>query len=201
MNIFAFMALVVLALFYGVYFGKQLAQRRQGIQTRQIGRHKEAEIRRVEYLLALATGLLPIAQLLSIVMDWSLLPSTLRYVGFAVGLAGDAIFIVAVVRMRDQWRAGLPEQAQTHLVTEGIYAYSRNPAFLGFDGMYVGVLLLYFNLLTFVLTAFAVIMLHQQILQEEKFLSAAFGKEYDDYRKRTARYMGFGKFVKKERKA
>lgn len=201
MNIFAIMALVVLALFYVVYFGKQLAQRRQGIQTRQLGRHKEVEIRRVEYLLALATGLLPIAQLLSIAMEWSMLPSALRYAGSAVGLAGDAVFIVAVVRMRDQWRAGLPEQAQTHLVTEGIYAYSRNPAFLGFDGMYVGVLLLYFNLLTFVLTAFAVTMLHQQILQEEKFLSAAFGKEYDDYRKRTARYMGFGKFAKKERKA
>ena len=30
----------------------------------------------------------------------------------------------------------------------GIYRYSRNPAFLGFDLMYAGVLLLYGNLLT-----------------------------------------------------
>lgn len=163
MNGFAIMALVVLALFYGVYFGKQLAQRRQGIQTNQIGRHKEGEIRRVEYLLALATAVLPIAQLLSIAMDWSLLPNALRCAGFAVGLAGDAVFIAAVAHMRNQWRAGLPEQAQTHLVTDGIYAYSRNPAFLGFDGMYAGVLLLYFNPLTLVLTAFAVAMLHCQI--------------------------------------
>ncbi len=200
MNVFATMALAVMALFYGVYYGKQLAQHRQGIRTNQIGRHKEGEIRRVECLLALATGLLPVIQLLSIALDWSLLPSALRYVGFIIGLAGDAIFIAAVARMRDQWRAGLPEQAQTHLVTDGIYTYSRNPAFLGFDGMYAGVLLLYFNPLTLVLTAFAVVMLHCQILEEEKFLSAAFGKEYDDYCKHTARYMRFGKFAEKERK-
>ena len=35
------LALIVLVLFYGIYFGKTMAQKRKGIQTRQIGRRKE----------------------------------------------------------------------------------------------------------------------------------------------------------------
>ena len=43
--------------------------------------------------------------------------------------------------MRDFWRAGIPETDKTELVTEGIYQISRNPAFLGFDLLYIGILL------------------------------------------------------------
>ena len=50
--------------------------------------------------------------------------------------------------MKDSWQAGIPDKDKTELVTTGIYRFSRNPAFLGFDLMYVGALLLYGNLLT-----------------------------------------------------
>ncbi len=43
--------------------------------------------------------------------------------------------------MKDSWRAGIPDSDKTELVTTGIYKYSRNPAFLGFDLQYMGVLL------------------------------------------------------------
>ena len=47
------LALLVLAIFYGIYFGKKLVQKRRGIQTRQIGRRKEREIHTVEMLMNL----------------------------------------------------------------------------------------------------------------------------------------------------
>lgn len=62
--------------------------------------------------------------------------------------------------------------------------------FLGFDLMYVGICLIYCNILTIVFTLFAIIMLHFQILQEEKFLEKAFGNEYIDYKKKVFRYLG-----------
>ena len=40
--------------------------------------------------------------------------------------------------MKDSWQAGIPDKDKTELVTTGIYRFSRNPAFLGFDLMYVG---------------------------------------------------------------
>ena len=181
------LALLVLVLFYGIYFGKAMAQKRKGIQTRQIGRRKERNIHTVELLMSAATLLAPASQLLSLVLGWSCFPANARFTGF---LLGDGIFLTSVLTMRDSWRAGIPGRDKTELITSGIYAYSRNPAFLGFDLMYLGTFLLLGNWLTGLCSAFAILTLHLQILQEERFLEAAFGEPYRRYRTQTARYLG-----------
>lgn len=183
-------ALLVLALFYGIYFGKMLVQKRRGIRTHQIGRRKEKGLHTVEMCMSIATLCAPAAQLISIAFGWSRLPSGARFTGFCIGIVGDAVFLLSVLGMKDSWRAGIPEKDRTKLVTGGIYSYSRNPAFLGFDLMYIGVLLMFGNLLTLVFSAFAVLMLHLQILQEERYLKNTFGTEYTEYKNRVFRYLG-----------
>ena len=184
------LALLVLALFYGIYLTKQWRQKRRGIRTMQIGSRKDAQTRTVETLMGIATvGIIP-AQLLSIGFGWSHLPAGARFTGFCVGLLGDGIFLISVLCMKDSWRAGIPDQDKTELVTDGIYAFSRNPAFLGFDLQYIGVMLMFCNLLTGMFTVFAIVMLHLQILQEERHLAAAFGADYLSYRRRVMRYLG-----------
>ena len=184
------LALFVLAVFYGIYLVKQWRQKRRGIQTMQIGRGKEAQTHTVETLMGIATvGIIP-AQLLSIGFGWSYLPASARFTGFFIGMVGDLIFLISVLCMKDSWRAGIPANDKTELVTGGIYAFSRNPAFLGFDLQYVGVLLMFCNLLTASFTVFAVSMLHLQILQEERYLTAAFGAEYMKYHHQVFRYLG-----------
>lgn len=187
---YALMALLVLAVFYAIYFSKVLAQKRQGIQTHQIGRRKEKAIHTVELLMSAATLGAPVVQLLSIIFDWSCLPANARFTGFFIGMLGDAVFLLSVLCMKDSWRAGIPDKDKTELVTTGIYRYSRNPAFLGFDFMYIGVLLMYGNLLVLCFSLFAVVMLHLQILQEEHYLVNTFGAPYQEYCRRTFRYLG-----------
>ena len=187
---YAVLALLVLAVFYGVYFSKALAQKHRGIQTRQIGRRKEKSIHTVEVLMSIATLGAPIAQLMSIAFGWNHLPASARFTGFLIGLLGDAIFLLSVLCMRDSWRAGIPDKDKTELVTTGIYRFSRNPAFLGFDLMYAGVLLLYGNLLTLGFSVFAMVMLHLQILQEERYLADTFGAPYQEYCRHVSRYFG-----------
>ena len=183
-------ALLVLAAFYGIYFGKLLAQKRRGIRTYQIGRRKGKEAHTVERCMSIATLGTPLAQLLSITFGWSHLPANARLTGFLIGLLGDAVFLLSVLCMKDSWRAGIPDKDKNELVTGGVYRYSRNPAFLGFDLMYIGVLLMYGNLLTLGFSAFAVLMLHLQILQEERYLESAFGEAYRSYCRHTFRYLG-----------
>ena len=184
------LAWLVLAVFYGIYLIKQWRQKRRGIQTMQFGRGKDAQAHTVETLMGIATvGIIP-AQLLSIGFGWSHLPDNARFTGFCVGMLGDLIFSISVLCMKDSWRAGIPSKDKTELVTDGIYAYSRNPAFLGFDLQHIGVLLMYCNLLTGMFTVFAIVMLHLQILQEERYLTAAFGEEYRTYRRQVLRYLG-----------
>lgn len=187
---YALPALLVLAVFYGIYFEKVLAQKRRGIRTRQIGRRKEKSIHTVEVLMSIATLGAPMAQLMSIAFGWSHLPANARFTGFLIGLLGDGIFLLSVLCMKDSWRAGIPDKDRTELVTTGIYRYSRNPAFLGFDLMYAGVLLLYGNLLTLGFSVFAMVMLHLQILQEERYLVHAFGAPYQAYCRQVFRYLG-----------
>lgn len=188
--LFFVLGLVVLAFFYGIYFTKMFVQKKHGIQTRQIGKRKEKELHTVEKLMSIATGSVVIAQLLSIAFDWNYMPSNARLTGFCIGMIGDLVFLVCVICMKDSWRAGIPESDKTKLVTGGIYKYSRNPAFLGFDLMYIGVLLMYFNPVNIIFSLFPIVMLHLQILQEEKYMEATFGQEYVDYKKKTFRYLG-----------
>ena len=111
----------MLAVFYGIYFAKVLAQKHRGIRTRQIGRRKEKSIHTVEVLMSIATLGAPMAQLMSIAFGWSHLPANARFTGFLMGLLGDGIFLLSVLCMKDSWRAGIPDKDRTELVTTGIY--------------------------------------------------------------------------------
>lgn len=189
-RLFVILALVVLIVFYGIYFTKKLIQKKQGIQTRQIGKRKEKNIHTVEMFMSVATLVVVIVQLVSIVFNWNIMNDEVRYVGFVIGIIGDLVFLISVICMKDSWRAGIPDKDKTKLVTDGIYKYSRNPAFLGFDLMYIGILLIYFNPLNLIFSIFAIVMLHLQTLQEENYLSVTFGEEYLNYKQNVHRYFG-----------
>ena len=182
-------AIIVLAFFYGIYFVKLLVQKRHGIKTNQIGSRREKKLHTVECFMAPATVLIVVFQFISIAFDLNYMPGLIRIIGFVIGLSGDFVFLGAVLSMKNNWRVGIPKKAETKIVTGGIYKFSRNPAFLGFDLMYFGVFLMYANVFTAVFTVFAVVMLHLQILQEERYLAAVFGGDYMKYKASVRRYI------------
>lgn len=183
--------IVILAAFYAVYLGKMALQKRQGIQTDQIARGKPRDrVFYIELVMKLATYSAVAAQAVSIFTVPPALPRPVIWLGAALGVAGDGIFFTAVYTMRDSWRAGIARQDKTKLVTAGIYRWSRNPAFLAFDLTYLGLTLMFFNWPLALLSTFAAVMLHLQILQEEAYLPEAFGQAYLDYKSRVRRYLG-----------
>ena len=187
---FKLMAIFILAVFYAIYFGKMIIQKKKGITTHQIGKRKEKKLHTVETLMSVATFSVVIIQLLSIFFDWNIMPSGARFTGFCIAGIGDIFFLISVTYMKDSWRAGIPEKDKTKLVTDGIYKFSRNPAFVGFDFMYIGILLMFFNIGTLLFSLFSIVMLHLQILQEEKYMAKTFGEEYLEYKKKGFRYIG-----------
>lgn len=187
---FKLMAIFILAVFYAIYFGKMIIQKKKGITTHQIGKRKEKKLHTVETLMSVATFSVAIIQLLSIFFDWNIMPSGARFTGFCIAGIGDIFFLISVTYMKDSWRAGIPEKDKTKLVTDGIYKFSRNPAFVGFDFMYIGILLMFFNIGTLLFSLFSIVMLHLQILQEEKYMAKTFGEEYLEYKKKVFRYIG-----------
>lgn len=184
-------ALAVMAAFYAAYFTKMILQRKKGVRTDQIGKgDKPGKVLIVERLMKIATYSIVPAELVSIAGDFRMWKSPFGWLGIGAAAAGVLVFVIAMGTMRDSWRAGIPEKDRTELVTAGIYRWSRNPAFLGFDLMYFGLLTAFFNPIHLIFAAFAAVMLHLQILQEEEFLTGVFGEEYVRYRARTGRYFG-----------
>ena len=168
-----------------------LIQKRKGIQTDQIGKGKVGIVRIIELTMKAATISVPVAEAISIYINTTFLPIWVRYVGIVIAALGDVIFVISVFTMKDSWRAGVSETDKTELITEGIYQISRNPAFLGFDLVYIGVLLMFFNWFLFLISVFAMIMFHLQIVNvEEEFLTSVFGEEYIEYKRTVNRYLG-----------
>lgn len=66
---FKLMAIFILAVFYAIYFGKMIIQKKKGITTHQIGKRKEKKLHTVETLMSVATFSVVIIQLLSIFFD------------------------------------------------------------------------------------------------------------------------------------
>jgi protein-S-isoprenylcysteine O-methyltransferase Ste14 len=109
--------------------------------------------------------------------------------GTILVLFGMAIITIAILNFRTfQRMSGLQTD---RLITDGIYAWSRNPQNLGWGLVLVGVALLGrsgFALLLSVLFGLAV---HIYIvLLEEPYLEHVYGYTYRNYCAKTARYLG-----------
>lgn len=182
---------VLMAIFYICYYAKMIQQRKKGIKTDQLGKGKEGFVKFIEITLKITTLLLPAIQIISIVFYNGTAHIALRLSGVLLTLLGVVAFTLSALQMKDNWRAGVSKEEKTSLVTNGIYAISRNPAFLGFDLMYIGILFSFFNWYLCFATSFALVFFHLQIVNvEEDFLLERFGDDYLKYKKKVCRYLG-----------
>lgn len=186
--------LALMAAFYSCYFAKMISQKKKGITTNQLGKGKKGATRFIEIALKITTCLLPVIQICSIfVLDKKEGNEqlVLGITGMILTVTGVIFFILSVLQMKDNWRAGVQREEKTNLVTNGIYSISRNPAFVGFEFMYVGILCTFFNIYLCAVTGLALVLFHLQIVKvEEVFLEEAFPEEYLQYKKKVFRYLG-----------
>ena len=188
--IYRVIAMLNLVAFYGLYVRKIWIQKKQNIRTNQAGLgDKPKKVLMVERIMGIATVLAVVAEVISVLAAAQVPGWGVQALGAGNGVLAVVIFGLATKTMRDSWRVGIPEE-KTELVSDGIYRYSRNPAFVGFDLMYLSVCLMFFNVPLVLVSALAAGMLHLQILQEEAHLQQEFGEAYGEYRKQTMRYFG-----------
>ncbi len=185
---------LLLCIFYLAYLAKMLAQKRQGITTRVMIRGKKSrKAQKIGILLAVSTYLACAAQFCSCFFRERMgilpMPIALRVIGVMLVGAGDILFIAAFTTLKNSWRAGIDENQKTELVTDGIYRFSRNPAFAGFDLIYIGCVLAVGNVWMAVWGALSIVMMHFQILEEEKHLQKMFGQPYAEYKEKVRRYL------------
>jgi protein-S-isoprenylcysteine O-methyltransferase Ste14 len=113
----------------------------------------------------------------------------LRIAGCLLIYAGVLIFIFSLVSFGRSWRVGIDTKNPGALVTTGIFSITRNPIFLFLDMYFMGTWLIYPNAFFGIAAVLAIAGIHWQILQEEKFLTKQYGKEYEDYLNKAPRYI------------
>ena len=190
--VYKIIMLILLSCFYLAYFAKQLSLKKQGITTNRLAKgSKPKRTQLIELILLFITYSIAAVQFLSVFLSDGTYMPILKIAGICLALAGVIFFILAITTMQSNWRAGIDETQKTSIVSTGIYRFSRNPAFVGFDLCYIGTALAFPNIFIIVFTLIAITLLHLQILEEEKYLTKQFGEEYRVYKNRTARYLLF----------
>ena len=151
------------------------------------------------YLLGLVIFVIGIPALMVLVAenDWiHIQRDTLKWSLLALlAIVGLALSIWSIVYMR-RVGEGNPFDAFNHevaprtkrLLTDGPYAYSRNPMLVGIYVYHIGWLLLLMSIWPVVIFIVEVILLTLQVRSEEKRLEADFGEEYLQYKAITKRY-------------
>ena len=108
--------------------------------------------------------------------------------GMFLNLSGSIVMVVSQLQLGRSYRFNLPK-AQMELVTTGLYAFSRNPLYLGLYIALFGVFLMLPNwLFLFSLLIFITNYHFKIVLLEERYLEDRFGDTYRQYCKRVNRY-------------
>jgi protein-S-isoprenylcysteine O-methyltransferase Ste14 len=103
--------------------------------------------------------------------------------GFAVGL-------LAFRKMRSAETNTSPYRPATGIVTDGPYRFTRNPIYIGFTMVYLGVSALVNALPSVLLLPLVLRLMRRGVIErEEHYLEQKFGDEYVQYKVGTPRWI------------
>jgi protein-S-isoprenylcysteine O-methyltransferase Ste14 len=110
------------------------------------------------------------------------------WLSYALGIAFTLIGIVLAAWSFHEVRL-IEVEAPTKLITTGPYAITRNPMYVAWHLIYVGVMFLVNTKWLLLLFSFVLAYTHYLvILREERELKGQFGNEYLEYCKKVGRY-------------
>jgi protein-S-isoprenylcysteine O-methyltransferase Ste14 len=114
---------------------------------------------------------------------WGLAGIVLLAMGVAMNLAADRAFHKAGTTVK-------PFEESSALLTNGAFRLTRNPMYLGFVLILAGVAALLGSLTPWlVVPAFAIVIDRMYITVEERMLAAKFGPAWQEYSRKTRRWL------------
>jgi protein-S-isoprenylcysteine O-methyltransferase Ste14 len=140
----------------------------------------------VAYSWPLPSHIFP-ARLAPVVAD----SAVVKVLGVVVVCAGLLTFALALWAFADSWRIGIDRNTAGALVTDGIFAWTRNPIYMALDLITFGTFLVQGRALFLALAPMLAGLLDYQIRREEKYLTGAYGDAYRAYCERVGRYVSW----------
>ena len=186
------LALGVYVVFLVVAFGVRPAWRRR--KTGRAGWRPPSSpvdlVAEVLYALGcLATASAPLVALTDAVRTVER-PLPLAGLGLLLLALGTGIALLAQTQMGEAWQPAAEPGENSHLITGGMFASVRNPFYLGCMLASLGVAVVVPNLASAAGAVMVVVAAHMVVrLVEEPQLAARHASAYDEYRRRTGRFL------------
>jgi protein-S-isoprenylcysteine O-methyltransferase Ste14 len=110
-------------------------------------------------------------------------------VGVGLCFGGLLMLLLSLISFGRSFRVGIDVDHPDELVTSGVFAWSRNPIYVGFFLVLVGQFLVFPNWVPLVYLVAGVWLVHRQVLREEEFMQRQYGEEYAEYCRHVRRYV------------
>ena len=188
----SFLSGLALVLIFVCVVTKTAIMRKRGVRVMVFGQTDKSDFLLVPVILAIVYA--AFARSLGLPM-WGVLlkpfwtgsvPGWFGLVLCALAVAG---FILTLIGFGNSFRVGIDEKNPAGLITNGMFAISRNPIYLCFLFVLSGLFLIHHNILIAAAVAVFAPAIHRQVLREETFLETFYGEEYIAYKKKVRRYL------------
>jgi protein-S-isoprenylcysteine O-methyltransferase Ste14 len=154
---------------------------------RREGQTKAARVLPTTYLLGAIVAMIALQVIVPVTrvipFRWNLIGIIPLVLGVTLNLIADAAFRRGGTTVK-------PFEESAALITNGVFRMSRNPMYLGFVGMLVGIAVFLRSLAPYgVILVFAILINRVYIRVEERMLAARFGPAWEEYKKNTRRWL------------
>jgi protein-S-isoprenylcysteine O-methyltransferase Ste14 len=132
----------------------------------------------------------------AVAVGWPL-PSTqeffysqaVSWIGILLCVAGLALLLWSIVSFGQSFRVGIDTTTPDKLITTGAFAISRNPIYVAFACILIGLFLTFPNWILLVYLIAAVWLFNRQVLREETYMKGHYGAPYEAYCRQARRYL------------
>jgi protein-S-isoprenylcysteine O-methyltransferase Ste14 len=111
------------------------------------------------------------------------------WIGVLFCAAALVVVLWSLVSFHESFRIGIDTDRPDRLITDGAFAFSRNPIYVAFIMMATGQFLILPNVILLIYILAAAALVHRQVLREEEFLRGHYGQAHADYCSRVRRYL------------
>jgi protein-S-isoprenylcysteine O-methyltransferase Ste14 len=124
-------------------------------------------------------------------LDWSTHLGPWRFgIGLVLALGGLVVALLGVNALRRRGTNVRPTLPTLSIATDGIFAWTRNPIYVGGIALSAGIALTLGLDWALLLHPFGFVLLHRGVvLREERYLTGKFGDDYRSYQATVRRYL------------
>ena len=121
---------------------------------------------------------------------WFTVPGALQNFGFALVVLGFLLGVGAFLEFRKARTTIDPHGSVTSIITSGVYRFTRNPIYLGFVLMLIGLPLNSGTVWGIVLVPVFIYLMNRLVIErEETYLGKKFGEVYTSYKSSVRRWL------------